>query len=246
MQPTKSAHRHSAPRWKAPTATGDLPGDVLLIRMPTSAATLAGFRAWFQSDDFPEQGRISFIGQEIFIDMSKERLESHVAVKTEVTRVLATLVLDHDLGKFYSDDTRVSNEAADLSNEPDATFVSWKSRQEERVRAVPCAGERPGDFAELEGTPDWVLEIVSPSSVLKDTERLRERYHRAGIPEYWRIDARGEEVRFEVLLHRPGGYAPAPRRAGWQKSRVFGCSFRLQRQRDRLREWQYQLQVRPG
>jgi Uma2 family endonuclease len=36
---------------------------------------------------------------------------------------------------------------------------------------------------ELEGTPDWVLEVVSQSSVAKDTKWLRESYHKAGIPE---------------------------------------------------------------
>jgi heat-inducible transcriptional repressor len=37
-----------------------------------------------------------------------------------------------------------------------------------------------------------VLEVVSPSSVVKDTEWLMSRYHEAGVREYWLIDARGE------------------------------------------------------
>ena len=43
------------------------------------------------------------------------------------------------------------------------------------------------------------MEIVSPSSVSKDKKHLRECYYRAGIPEYWLIDARGEDVEFDIL-----------------------------------------------
>jgi Uma2 family endonuclease len=216
-----------------------------VIRVPVSACTLAGFRVWSNSDTFPESGRISFLGDEIFIDMTHERLESHVKVKFEVTRVPGNLVVEHDLGTFYADGTRIVNEAAELSNEPDAAFVSWASREAGLVRPVPST-TGDGDFTELEGTPDWVLEIVSPSSVGKDTERLRERYHRAGIPEYWLIDARGEEIDFQILEWRATGYVAARRRGGWQKSRVFGRSFRLVRQRDRVDEWQYRLEVKPS
>jgi hypothetical protein len=52
-----------------------LPGREILV--PPFAHTLAGFRAWAKSDDFPERGHISFIDQEIIIDMSPEELETH-------------------------------------------------------------------------------------------------------------------------------------------------------------------------
>jgi len=51
---------------------------------------------------------------------------------------------------------------------------------------------------ELEGTPDMVLEVVSASSVVKDTETLLQLYWQAGIPEYWLVDARGEALEFTV------------------------------------------------
>jgi Uma2 family endonuclease len=183
------------------------------------------------------------MGEELFIDMSPERLDSHNKVKTEITRVLANLVVTRDLGNFYSDRTRLVNEAANLSNEPDALFAAWGTMEENRLRQVPSATDR-GDYIELEGTPDWVLEIVSTSSVNKDTRALRKNYFLAGIREYWLIDARGDKVDFQVLIYRSTGYT-ASRRRGWQKSRVFGCHFRLARHRDRLGQWQYRLQVRP-
>jgi Uma2 family endonuclease len=238
-----SAERRTAPAAKKPAARATV-ADPLFIRIPVSACTLAGFRAWTRSDDFPEQGRISFIGPEIFIDMSGERLESHVKVKGEINRVLGNLVVEADLGNFYPDGARVANEAADISNVPDAVFTSWESREADRVRPVPTAAG--DDFAELEGAPDWVMEIISPSSVGKDAELLRERYHRAGIPEYWLIDARGDDIDFQILVRHPSGYDPVRRRGGWQKSPVFGRSFRLTRRRDRVGEWQYRLEVKPA
>jgi Uma2 family endonuclease len=204
---------------------------------------VAGFRVWARSPDYPERGQIALVGKELFIDMSPERLDSHNKVKTELTRVLSNLVVEGDLGTFFSDRVLVVNEEAELSNEPDAMFASWASLESGRCRAVPSETD-DGDFTELEGTPDWVLEIVSPSSVRKDTRDLREAYHRAGIPEYWLIDARGDEVQFDILVHQPGGYAAAPRRGAWQRSPVFGRLFRLDRQEDRLGRWQFRLHAR--
>jgi Uma2 family endonuclease len=143
---------------------------------------------------------------------------------------------------MYSDRTRIANEAAQLSNEADAVFASWESFESGRVRLVPTADG--DDFIELEGAPDWVLEILSPSSERKDLEDLPVIYHRAGIPEFWRIDARGEEIEFTILVREADEYRPVSRRGGWQKSRVFGRSFRLERSRDRLGQWEYRLRVK--
>ncbi|HEV3262837.1 MAG TPA: Uma2 family endonuclease [Gemmataceae bacterium] len=212
--------------------------------IPVSAHTLAGFRAWALSEQFPERGRISFIDQEIFIDMSPEELETHVKVKGEMGRVLLNLDKRRKAGQFYPDGTLVSNEAANLSTEPDATFVTWKSLRSKRVRLVPREGVE-GQYIELEGTPDWILEIVSRHSVRKDTKQLRERYHRAGIGEYWLIDARGEQVHFQILVRGETDYEAAPSRGSWQVSPVFGRRFRLVRHRGQLGLWEYTLQVKP-
>lgn len=38
------------------------------------------------------------------------------------------------------------------------------------------------------GAPDWVVEIVSPSSISVDYYRKLEFYHKAGVREYWIVD----------------------------------------------------------
>ncbi len=206
--------------------------------------TLAGFRDWATSPDFPEHVRAAFIDGEVYIDMSNEDLEAHVAVKGEVYAVLAPIVRAERLGKLYADGALVSNEPAHVSNNPDASFLSRDTLRSGRARLVPREGQ-PGHYREIEGTPDWVLEVISDSSVQKDTERLRTAYHAAGISEYWLIDARGEDIVFTILHWRKTGYAAAPAKDGWQHSKVFGRSFRLVRQRDEFGLWEYTLEVKP-
>jgi Uma2 family endonuclease len=213
------------------------------VSVPISALALPGFRAWTRSEDFPEFGSVAFVAGEIIVDMSPERLDSHAAVKSEVCRVVANVVADDDLGKFYLDRTRLVHEEAGVSNEPEALFVSWQAFAAKRIRMVPAKDEH--DFIELEGSPDWVLEIVSPSSVFKDTVQLRVAYHRAGVGEYWLIDARGKKLRFEILHYAPDAYRQsAKKKGGWQQSKVFGRHFRLRRIKDRLGNVAFRLEVK--
>jgi Uma2 family endonuclease len=232
----------------APPAIQPVACDIVLygreILVPPAAHSLAGFRAWAKSEDFPERGRISFIDQEIIIDMSPEELETHNKVKVEVGRALANLNKKRKLGEFYGDRTLVTNVAANLSTEPDATFIRWKTFETERVRVIAREG-KAGQYLEVEGTPDWVLEVLSDSSVGKDTRRLRAQYHRAGIPEYWLIDARGADIVFHILARGDSDYVESPGRGGWQRSRVFSQRFRLVRRRGRLNFWEYTLQMKP-
>jgi Uma2 family endonuclease len=37
----------------------------------------------------------------------------------------------------------------------------------------------------VRGTPDWVIEVLSPSTARKDEGIKRDRYRRAGVKEYW-------------------------------------------------------------
>jgi Uma2 family endonuclease len=215
------------------------------VDMPSSAFSQAGFRAWAVSDDFPERGRISYLDGELFIDMSPEELYAHGQVKLKVTSALDRLVDKLDSGELFPDRTLLTNEAAGLSTEPDACFGTWETLESGRLQQVPLVDDEER-VKELQGTPDWVLEIISDSSVNKDRRRLWQLYHRAGIPEYWLIDARGEEIEFRILLLTSAGYEEAEvKRGGWQVSRVFRRQFRLLRTRNRANHWKYVLQVKP-
>jgi Uma2 family endonuclease len=213
------------------------------VNLPAATMSLDDFRAWVLSDEFPDQIRVTYVDKEIYLDMSKEELESHAAVKLEISWVLSGLFRHTRKGKFYLDGVLVTNTAASVSNNPDAVFVSRESLELGRVRLVPKDSKQETYF-EIVGTPDWVLEIVSKSSVRKDTKQLRQAYHKAGIPEYWIVDARGEELSFQILHWRKNGYISAPSKAGWQRSRIFDRWFRLSRTRDDMGYWEYDLEMR--
>ena len=198
------------------------------VVIPSWVNDLESFRRWSDDDDFPEKGRIAYLRGEVWVDMSKEQLFTHNQVKTVISRVLSGLVDAGGTGLFFSDGVFVSNQEADISNQADATFVSLASLDRGRVRVVE--GKKRG-YVELEGTPDMVLEVVSDSSVKKDTATLHDAYAAAGIREYWLVDARKEPLRFDFLRLSRGAYAAARKnREGWARSEVFGRWFRLRRQ----------------
>ncbi len=59
----------------------------------------------------------------------------------------------------------------------------------------------------LQGPPDLVVEISSPSTRHLDQVRKRELYQRFGVPHYWFVDLEAERV--ELYDLRDGAY-PAP------------------------------------
>jgi Uma2 family endonuclease len=219
----------------------DLDDDILL-HIPRNAHTLAGFRAWVLSDEFPEKQRVTFLNGEIYLDMSKEEISTHASVKTAVAGTTFNLNEEIDFGELFINGVLVTNVEAGVSNNPDMVGVSWESLDSGKVRYVRVKKQRE---MEIEGSPDWLLEIVSDGSVIKDTVDLRDAYHRAGVREYWLIDARGDEIAFQILHWRKNGYVSAPRKDGWQRSRVFGRSFRLSRSRNRRGGWRYNLAIKP-
>src|SRR5205823_3175473 len=157
-------------------------------------------------------------------DMSKEQFFTHNQVKTELAFRLTGVVKAAQLGRYVGDGMLLTNTAANLSAQPDGAFYSRATR--ERGRITFREGRDEG-FVELEGSPDMVLEVVSTSSVRKDTVTLKGLYWKAGIPEYWLVDVRREPLVFEIFRHTAKGYVATPKKAGWVRSRVFRKWFRL-------------------
>jgi Uma2 family endonuclease len=56
----------------------------------------------------------------------------------------------------------------------------------------------------IEGPPDVVVEILSPSTVQKDRGKKKDIYAHYGVPEYWIVDI-GNEL-LEQYLHRDGKF----------------------------------------
>lgn len=131
-----------------------------------------------------------------------------------------------------------------LSVEPDVVVVLWSSLDAGRVRYAEAARRRPGRFVEIAGAPDLVVEVVSDGSEHKDTERLPRLYAAAGIPQMWLVDARGEELRFDVLALGDDGYQPvSPGKDSYRRSPCLGSPVRLARQAGRRSPWRYRLDI---
>ena len=211
------------------------------LAIPESALTFDGFCDWACSDDYPEKARISWIGEEIFIEMNAEQANSHVSVKQAFNRVIDHLAVDLDLGVYFPVGVRIVQSRAKVSNMPDACLINRQAIRDGRVK---LRHPKFSDSASIEGSPDWVLEILSRSSIRKDTVVLKERYFKAGVKEYWLVDARRKErIDFQIFVRGKSGFVSQPKTGGWVSSPLFGRRFSLQRRSYEGDFWRFDLSV---
>jgi Uma2 family endonuclease len=214
------------------------------VEVPMRIRCLEDFRRWVVSDEFPERGRIDYVAGRIEVDMSPEDLFCHGKLKGELARILLNRVDSDDRGHLFIDRARISCPAAALSAEPDIVFISHGAVDEARVRLVPKAGRRKGRYIEIEGPPELVVEIVSDSSVKKDTSGLPAAYWKAGVREFWLADGRGDDLLFVIHERGEQAFKPVPLdNEGFQFSAVMGCRYRLQRTESHG-QWRYRLTER--
>ncbi|HHJ39098.1 MAG: hypothetical protein AXA67_11195 [Methylothermaceae bacteria B42] len=76
-----------------------------------------------------------------------------------------------------------ANEQVDTIVQPDVLVVCDQSKLERRG---------------VRGAPDFVVEVLSPSTAYHDHQRKREVYERAGVKEYWLVDP----VERMILVYR--------------------------------------------
>ena len=215
------------------------------IEIPPGLDTLAKFRRWAFSKAFPDRGRIDYICGRIEVDMAAERIFSHGTPKIELIRVLGNYLDQRDFGHLFSDRTRVSSVDGDLSAEPDVVFVTYESLDEGRVVLAEPSHSEPVDFLELQGGPDLVIEIVSPSSIKKDTRDLPRAYFDAGVREYWLVNALHDEFEFQIFHRgRSGFVARRPDREGFQKSVVLGAHVLMKQRISSRGHPSYRLTIR--
>jgi hypothetical protein len=213
------------------------------VDIPAEVVDQASFRRWARSNSFPERGRFAWLNGLVWVDLSMEKIYSHGRAKMQFSIVLGGLIESGGLGLFLADRTLLTHTGAGLSVEPDGLFVSYAALQGGRVQRIEAASE--DDYVEFDGSADMVLEVVSASSVRKDTVDLPKRYFEAGVTEYWLVDARKSPVRFDLFKRGAKKYTATRRQAGgWLRSEVFSRSFRLTAQTDPLGDPQYTLAAR--
>lgn len=120
-----------------------------------------------------------------------QRLVGHLFAR------LHAFVQEHGLGEVFPGPLDVLFAEGDYL-EPDVLFVgSWNEG------LVSDRG--------VEGPPDLVVEVVSPSTSTRDRGLKLERYRHYGVPEYWIVDAEAGTVeawRFASGVDEPDRYSP--------------------------------------
>ena len=211
------------------------------IDVPTWVVDFKSFRRWARSDDFPRRGQFAYLGDHLWVSDMGEELFTHNIVKTEFTSVLASVCKKRKLGYIFSDRALLTHPKTTLSTEPDLVFASYRSVRAKKVTFARGEGDRE---VEISGSPDMVLEVVSKWSVRKDNVDLRLLYWLSGVGEYWLVDARSREPKFQILKRGRTGYTEVrPQAEGWTKSTVWDASFRLLTTKDEFGRPEYSVEV---
>jgi Uma2 family endonuclease len=212
------------------------------IDIPGWVVDFQSFRRWFHSSEFPETGKICYIQNDIWVDLSMEEMFSHNQVWFEISRVLGNLMKQTKYGLVVPEGMRYSHLESNLSTEPDGMVISNESLKAGRVKFV---GGELGDQTEIIGTPEVVIEVVSRSSEVKDTEWTMTAYFDAQIQEYWLVDARDEDnTRFEIYKRGKKEFVATRKQSGWAKSGVLGKAFRLVRSENASGNPEFTLEIR--
>lgn len=197
--------------------------------------SLDDFLAWMLSDAAPERGRFTYLAGELECDLTGQSFFRHGDPVEEIARVIGNIVRKRDLGYVTTHETLIALPEADAGVEPDVVFVSHQTLDSDRI-AFRDTKNRPIDKGPeanpyaLVGPPDLVVEVVGNTTVRKDTVKLRAAYERAGVTEYWLVDAREDAVSFTLFRLVGRAYAAAkPDDDGFVRSDVLGRSFRLTR-----------------
>jgi len=87
----------------------------------------------------------------------------------------------------------------ELGPKPDVLIPDLAGWRRER-----CPPGFFGDAEDLSLAPDWVCEVLSPSTTRTDRHRKLPIYHREGVGHAWLIDPIAHTL--EVFRHAPGGW----------------------------------------
>lgn len=155
----------------------------------------------------PSEGntRYEVIDDELVVTPSPSA--RHQEIVTHLVSVLHSFVRTHGLGRVIVSPFDVLLAEGDYV-EPDILFV-----RRDRASLVTERG--------VEGPPDLVVEVLSPSTAHRDRGLKLDRYRLHGVAEYWMVDPesrtvevwRLEEGAMEPQVHRQPGvlsWTPAP------------------------------------
>jgi Uma2 family endonuclease len=167
-------------------------------------ATKPAFQHWTYAEyaRLPDDGnRYEVIAGELVVSPGPR--PKHQRAVARLTFALEGFTQSQGLGEVYPGPIDVLLSDADYL-EPDVVFV-----RRERVGIVSGTA--------IESAPDLVIEVISPSTALRDRGIKRERYALFGVPLYWVVDIELRQIGVYRLAENP--YGPAEIATGtlvWQ------------------------------
>ena len=146
----------------------------------------------------PSEGstRYEVIADELVVTPAPGR--RHQRISLDLATALNIFVREHELGEVYQAPFDVLFAEGDYM-EPDLLFV-----RKARLDVLSDRG--------VEGAPDLIVEITSPSTSDRDRGVKLQRYRFYGVGEYWIVDPEAERV--EVWALAGGATEPAVLQAG--------------------------------
>ena len=146
---------------------------------------------WQDVQQLPDDGnRYEAIEGELYVTPVPSLRHQRIAMR--LTLVLHRLLGEPGHGELFFAPTGVEFPATEEGVQPDLLFVS---------------NERRGILAEpwIQGPPDLVIEILSPTTARRDRGVKRKLYERQGVSEYWIVDPEAEAVEVWTFASEAGG-----------------------------------------
>jgi Uma2 family endonuclease len=154
-------------------------------------ATKPALQQWTYAEyaRLPDDGkRYEIIAGEVHVSPSPHY--RHQLAGIRITGIFENFTREHGIGQLYGPlDVLLSGSDYLI---PDLLFL-----RHDRRAILSDRG--------LEGPPDLVIEIVSPSSILRDRGLKRERYALFGVPLYWVVDVALQQIEVYRLAEDPNG-----------------------------------------
>lgn len=136
----------------------------------------------------PEGKRYEIVEGELYMVPSPTTM--HQRVSRELEEMLSKFVKEKGLGEVFDAPIDVVFSEADIV-QPDIIFISNKNKgviKEENIA----------------GSPDLIIEILSPSSENRDRVIKKKLYAKNGVKEYWLVDPQKGII--EALILGKNGY----------------------------------------
>ena len=138
----------------------------------------------------PDDGfRYEVLNGELY--MTPPPTMQHQFASANLFSALRNFVQQHSLGYVLYAPCGVHLPTHPVPVQPDIFFIQTGRRE--------IIGEEY-----VEGAPDLVVEVLSPSNWLYDRREKFQAYRKAGVPEYWIVDYRARTI--EVFFLEKGAY----------------------------------------